>query len=483
MADVIPLKCWRPRPDVASEVAAAPYDTCSRAEAALEIAAHPLSFLRIDKSAALFDETVDEYDERVYERARSELDAWYAQGIMVPDDVANAESVGGLGEAEDRASAKGVVDAENTEDAEDAVHAIDAVHARETGKAEDRGEAADTECTADTGDVRVAGDAGSYFAYRLTQGDHKQTGIMAAASVDDYQTGVIKRHENTRAFKETDRVKHIQALEAHTGPVLLTYPSNQELTALIAAVVASEEPLYDFVAPDGVRHEYWRVSDKETENAIRELFAAIPTLYIADGHHRAAAAARVAEELSSKSKHYPESQYFLVLLVGSDEMQVLDYNRVVSDLAGSSPEELLAAIGEVMDVELSTEEPCRPTNRGEFGMYLAGNWYKLTLTEDERPTDAVESLDVAVLHDAILAPLLGIEDPRSNPRITYVGGIRGLKELAERADKTAGVAFALYPCSLDELFAVADADRLMPPKSTWFEPKPRSGLAIHKIFE
>ncbi|MDR1087704.1 MAG: DUF1015 family protein [Coriobacteriales bacterium] len=440
MADVIPFVCWRPRPELAREVAAAPYDTFSRAEAAREVAAHPLSFLRIDKPAALFGSEVDEYDAQVYERARAELDGWYEQGILVPDS--------GPGEP-----------------------ALPA-----------------------------------YFIYRLTQGAHTQTGVVACVSVASYQSGAIKRHENTRAHKEQDRVEHIQALEAHTGPVLLTYPSAQELDGLLKACTATARPLYDFIAPDGVHHELWRVDDADTTRRIRVLLSAIPTLYIADGHHRAAAAAQVAGLYAKAAKEKAElgegelgegeleklavgeaeagetgANYFLAALFGSDELQLLDYNRVVSDLAGSGPEELLASVGEVMDVEEKGSEPYRPVKRGEFGMYLGGTWYRLRLREHERPADVVDGLDVALLHSTILAPLLKIRDPRSDPRIAYVGGARGLAELARRADATGGVAFALYPCSLAELFAVADEDRLMPPKSTWFEPKPRSGLAIHRI--
>jgi len=455
VADVIPFTCWRPSKEYAAQVAAAPYDTFSREEAAREIAQHPLSFLRIDKSAALFGAEVDEYDPRVYARARKELDNWYEQEIMTPCDPALTPA---------------------------------------------------------------------YYLYRLTQGSHQQTGLIACASVADYQQGIIKRHENTRAKKEADRVEHIKALEAHTGPVLLTYPSDQKLDALLkeltqerpvsqqpavqvstkeesavqapfqeqqeqVAQASSQEqpaqralPLYDFVAPDGVRHEFWRVDDAEATRQIQACFADISTLYVADGHHRAAAAARIAKLYQEQQcDGLQEAQYFLVALFGSDELQVLDYNRVISDRAGHTSEELLKAIEAVVDIEAQGDQPYRPSQRGELSMYLEGTWYKLKVREATRPTDAVDGLDVALLHDGILAPLLQVLDPRSDARISYVGGARGLTELAERADESSGVAFALYPCSLAELFAVANEDRLMPPKSTWFEPKPRSGLAIHRI--
>jgi uncharacterized protein (DUF1015 family) len=413
VAQVVPFKCWRPREELSQEVAAAPYDTFSRDEAVCEIAAHPLSFLRIDKSAALVDSTMDEYDPQVYCRAREELAAWYEQGVVIPEDEPLQPY---------------------------------------------------------------------YYLYRLTQGTHQQTGLVACASVADYENDVIKRHENTREKKELDRVEHIKALEAHTGPVLLTYPSVEALDNLLEEAMQEAALLYDFVAPDGVHHEFWRIDSEKTTEAIQSSFARIPALYIADGHHRAAAAAQVAKIYrSDESTEAPEAEHFLVAVFGSKELKVLDYNRVVSDLAELNAQELLAAIGAVMDLEAQGSEPYRPSKRGELSMYLAGTWYKLQIREAGRPKDAVHGLDVALLHSAILAPILHIEDPRSDSRISYVGGARGLAELAERADETGGVAFALYPCSLAELFAVADEDRLMPPKSTWFEPKPRSGLAIHRI--
>jgi uncharacterized protein (DUF1015 family) len=400
---------------VAAEFAALPYDTFSRAEAAAEIAAHPLSFLRIDKPAALFGDEVGEADARVYERARDELNACYEQGVVVPDSTAGSEQ-------------------ENLPPTP------------------------------------------IYGIYRLTQGSHAQIGVVACASIADYQTGVIRRHENTLAEKERDRVEHIQALEAHTGPVLLTYPDGRELDELLVKRAAEMPPLYDFVAPDGVRHEFWRVGDEHTVTAIRSTFAALSALYIADGHHRAAAAARVAELWRQ-----PQANYFLVALFSSNQLRVLDYNRVISDLAGLSPEQLLGAIREVMDLEPVGARPARPRRRGEIALYLDGMWYRLVIREAQRPADPVEGLDVALLHSSILAPVLKLTQPRSDPRVSYVGGVRGLDELAVRADETGGVAFALYPCSLSQLFAVADAGRLMPPKSTWFEPKPRSGLALHPI--
>ena len=449
MATLVPFTCWRPPKELAEQVAAAPYDTLSRAEAVKEISQRPLSFLRIDRPAALFDAEIEEYDAQVYTRACAELDAWYEQGVMAPDRPSSEPA---------------------------------------------------------------------FFIYRLSQGKHQQTGLLACACVADYQSGTIKRHENTRAKKEMDRIEHIKALEAHTGPVLLTYPSVHALDALLLELTqitapgsahkavtgstsekalgsAHEEapastPLYDFIAPDGVRHEIWRIDSREATQQIQSYFEDIPSLYIADGHHRAAAAASVAEwyaegqlEGRDDAQHeaQQEAQQFLVAVFGSNELRVLDYNRVISDLAGLTPQVLLSAIEEVMDVEAQVSQPYRPLKRGELSMYLDGLWYKLTMREDLRPVDVVDGLDVALLHSLVLAPILKVEDPRSDPRITYIGGARGLTELVRRVDESGGVAFALYPCSLEELFAVANEDRLMPPKSTWFEPKPKSGLVIHRI--
>jgi uncharacterized protein (DUF1015 family) len=260
----------------------------------------------------------------------------------------------------------------------------------------------------------------------------------------------------------------------------------EKLDALLKKALLEEAAaatlLYDFVAPDGVRHEFWRLDDQDMAEQIRSCFAAIPTLYIADGHHRAAAAARVADlSLEENSTVRAEAERFLVAVFGSKELRVFDFNRVVSELTGHTPAELLEAIKEVVEVEPQGAEPYRPAKRGEMGMYLDGQWYKLSILPSSRPDDLVEGLDVALLHSLILSPILHIEDPRSDPRISYVGGPRGLTELAEKAAKTGGAAFALYPCSIEELFAVADENRLMPPKSTWFDPKPKSGLAIHRI--
>ena len=314
-----------------------------------------------------------------------------------------------------------------------------------------------------------------YFLYRLIKDGHAQTGVVACIAVEDYESGVLKRHENTRSIKLEDRVRHIEALSAQTGPIFVAYRAQDELDAAVEQVLATSEPLYDFTAPDGIRHTVWRVDDKEAEDIIRTCFAALDALYIADGHHRASAAVRIGCDKEG------EASRLLVIAFPSNQLRILDYNRVVFDTNGLSHDGLLARIAESFDVEKSGVEPLKPGKKGEFSLYLDNEWYRLVVHEELRPDDPVSGLDVSLLHDLLLNPVLGIDDPRTSERIAYIGGVRGLAELKTRADSCGGVSFALYPCSLDELFAVADAGRLMPPKSTWFEPKPRSGLFIHRI--
>lgn len=467
MAEVIPFSCYRPVSELAAAVAAAPYDTFSRAEAAEEIARRPHSFLRIDKPAALLPDDVDEYAPEVYARARQELKNDLAAGIFVTDSAGGAPS-------------------------------------------------------------------DHYYVYRLSQADHIQIGLVACVAAADYDSSVIKRHENTRAHKQQDRVRHIEAVEAHTGPVLLTHRSDPAVDIALQAAT-TEPPLYDFIAADGTRHQVWRITDDGLTKNIRAAFNQLDSLYIADGHHRAAAAALIAREranpqsphnviskqanLSSGTHppqplaapdsaahqafasvspaftrpvfddaldpaHQPSASdpaHFLAVLFGSDQLRIHDYNRVVLHLGGYSPSQLLELIAARFAVRTLGPAPSRPSRPGAFSMYLRGTWYGLTLPESQRPADVVEGLDVALLHSRLLAPILGIDDPRSDPNIIYVGGTRGLDELAQRADRGGGVAFALHPPTLSELFAVADAGRLMPPKSTWFAPKPCSGLFIHRL--
>jgi len=317
-----------------------------------------------------------------------------------------------------------------------------------------------------------------YYAYRLTMGAHTQTGLVCAASVADYDSNRIRKHEFTRPAKEDDRVRQITALNAQTGPVLLAYRASEPVREILART-AEGAPLYDVTAADGIRHELWQVTDATDMARITASFDAMPALYIADGHHRSAAASRVA---ANRRSDQPACSHFLCVAFPDDEMQILDYNRVVRDLNGKTATIVLQEISEAFDV--STESaPAKPDQPGQFGMYLDGQWYRLSIDPARIPAnDPVASLDVSLLQDQLLAPILGIGDPRTDERIDFVGGIRGLDELARRVESGEMAAgFALYPTSMAALMAVADANEVMPPKSTWFEPKLADGLVSHVL--
>ena len=323
----------------------------------------------------------------------------------------------------------------------------------------------------------------SLYLYRQRMEDHVQTGLVAGASVDEYEAGLIKKHENTRRVKEDDRTRHVDALNANTGPVFLTYKARPEIDALVERLTAAE-PTYDFIAPDGIQHVVWVVSDPADRDALVEAFGRVPELYVADGHHRSAAGTRIrALRRDANPNHTGHEPYnfFLSVIFPDDQMMILDYNRVVKDLFGLAPVVFLEALGERFSIEKVADG--RPDRARTFGMYLGGDWYRLRANEGGSPTvDPVDGLDVAILQNSVLAPLLGIADPRSDERIDFVGGIRGLGELERRVDSgNWAVAFALYPTAIDQLFAVADAGRVMPPKSTWFEPKLRSGLIVRPL--
>ena len=315
-----------------------------------------------------------------------------------------------------------------------------------------------------------------YYIYRLVMGEHSQTGLVAVASVAEYDSNRIRRHEFTRPDKEDDRVRQIEALNAQTGPVLLAYRSQAHVDALLADATHGE-PEVDLVADDGIAHSLWVIRDPERLEKITAAFDTMDALYIADGHHRSAAASRVAARRGGSTP----AGYFLCVIFPHAQMQILDYNRVVRDLAGMSPETLLAKIAERFRI-LPEAAAVRPDRPGTFGMYLAGQWYRLAIQPERIPDDPVGRLDVSLLADNLLAPLLGIEDPRRDKRIDFVGGIRGLGELEKRVDTgEMSVAFSLHPTRMEDLMAVADAGEVMPPKSTWFEPKLADGLVSHMI--
>lgn len=322
----------------------------------------------------------------------------------------------------------------------------------------------------------------TYYIYALTMDKRTQTGIVACASIDDYLNNVIKKHENTRADKEVDRITHVDTLSAHTGPIFLAYRADSVINDAVKKT-KENKALYDFISPDGIRHQVWKMTDITLVENVRKAFEGIDSVYIADGHHRAASAVKVGLKRRRENPGYTgneEFNYFLSVLFPDEELMILPYNRVVKDLNGYTQEEFLNKIKEKFDIAESDRQ-VSPDKKGTFGMYLGGKWYKLTAHKDIMSDDPVDGLDVAVLQDNLLAPVLGIGDPKTDKRIDFVGGIRGLSELEKRCREDCVVAFSMYATSIAELFAVADAGKLMPPKSTWFEPKLRSGLFIHRI--
>ncbi len=324
--------------------------------------------------------------------------------------------------------------------------------------------------------VLVRDPAPYYYVYRLVMGDHRQTGLVAAASVADYDSNRIRKHEFTRPEKEDDRVRQIEALNAQTGPVLLAYRSQPAVDDLLTAVTQAP-PEVDLVADDGIGHSLWVVRDQALIDKITAAFDAMDALYIADGHHRSAAASRVSGARAADAA----ASRFLSVIFPHEQMQILDYNRAVRDLGGMTPESLLARLEEAFGVT-PVAAAVRPKAPGVFGMYLGGQWYRLEIQPDRIPADPVGRLDVSLLADNLLAPLLGITDPRRDRRIDFIGGIRGLGELERRVDSgEMSVAFSLFPTRMEDLMAVADAGAVMPPKSTWFEPKLADGLVSHVL--
>ena len=315
-----------------------------------------------------------------------------------------------------------------------------------------------------------------YYVYRLTWRDRAQTGLAAVASLADYATNRVRKHELTTPTKEDDRVRQIEAVNAQTGPVMIAYPDAPAIDAMLATAAAGA-PEVDVTAEDGVRHRMWVVGDDTTIAALTRAFEALPAIYIADGHHRSAAAARVAK---ARNGHAGAHDYFLSVIFPHHQMTILDYNRVVRDLNGRSPTELLAALGERFTVAAS-EQPVRPASSGEFGMFVAGGWHRLTIRAGLIPSnDPIGRLPVTLLARNVLEPLFGIEDQRTDKRIDFVGGARGLEGLERRVRSgEMAAAFALYPTQMTDLMAVADAGRIMPPKSTWFEPKLADGMVNH----
>ena len=428
MADIRTFRAIRPVPEKVDRIAALPYDVYSRKEAAEVVKKNPDSFLAIDRAETSFDESVDTYDERVYIRAKELLD----ERISAGDFVTEERPV--------------------------------------------------------------------YYIYALTMEGRTQHGFVACASIDDYEDQVIKKHENTRADKEQDRIRHVDICNAQTGPIFLAYRQTETLRRIMQKETAFS-PLYDWISEDGIRHQVWRVPDPESTQAIRTAFEEMDAVYIADGHHRCASAVKVGLKRRTEHPDYTgdeEFNFFLSVLFPEEELCIMDYNRVLKDLNGMTAGELFLKLQADFEVEklagvsekagvpvredvLSGQDLRKPAKKGTFSLYLDGRWYRLTAKPHCFSDDPVENLDVSILQTRVLAPHFGIEDPKTDKRIDFVGGIRGLDELERRCAEDCEAAFALYPTDIKELFAVADAGRLMPPKSTWFEPKLRSGIFIHAL--
>ena len=424
---VKPFAAVRPTARVADQVAALPYDVYDRAEAVAAVDGEPLSFLNIDRPETQFPADADMYAPEVYAKARELFDARRADGTFVTEP------------------------------------------------------------------------APCFYLYELTMNERSQTGVVACCAIDDYLENVIKKHENTLEKKELDRIRHIDALDAQTGPIFLTYRDSDAIDILVAAVKKTA-PLYDFTGEDGVTHRVWRMAAASEEAACSQAyaglvaaFAKVPCAYIADGHHRAASAVKVGLARREANPGYngtEEFNYFMSVLFPASQLSILAYNRVVCDLNGLTKDEFLNALaGESGPFEIihTQESQLEPIDKGAVGMYLDREWYGLGVKPEFESGDPVEGLDVSILQEKVLAPILGIGDPRTDERIEFVGGIRGLRELERKVNRIdargdgPAVAFAMFPTSIDELLNVADAGRLMPPKSTWFEPKLRSGLFAHLI--
>ncbi len=410
MAVFRPFKAFRPKPELAAEVAAKPYDVLNSDEAREEAKGHPLSFLHVGKPEIDLDPSIDLYDPRVYEKGKENLQKLIRDGVLVEDSEPY------------------------------------------------------------------------YYIYAQTMFDRTQYGLVGCASVDDYWNDVILKHEKTRKDKEEDRCQHVRVTNAHTGPIFLTYKDKPEIDAIVNRYI-EQKPNTDIITVDGIRHQVWVISDKNDIIKIRELLAGVAKFYVADGHHRSAAAAIVGRERQQANpNHTGEEEYnfFLAVLFPASHLYIMDYNRLVKDLNGLSQDEFLAKLEDLFVVN-KVDGQFAPKKKGQIGMYLGGQWYSLDAREKLfHPDDPVENLDVSILQHHVLAPILGIDDPRTSKRIDFVGGIRGLGELERRVNSgEMTVAFSMYPTSIEELMAIADAGKIMPPKSTWFEPKLRDGLFVH----
>lgn len=324
------------------------------------------------------------------------------------------------------------------------------------------------------------------YIYELVMDGRSQVGLVVCTAIDEYLDNTIKKHELTRADKEEDRIKHVDACNANTGPIFLTYRAQEAINEMVDSWRKEHQSIYDFISEDGITHRAWVVDDEAVIKGLVEKFSKVESLYIADGHHRSASAVKVGLMRREANPDYTgteEFNYFLSVLFPDEQLYIMDYNRVVKDLNGLSVEAFLKALSEKFEVTAKDAEAVTPPQKGSFGLFVDGKWYLLTVKDGVYdPADPVNSLDVAILQNNVLVPILGIGDIRTDKRIDFVGGIRGLKELERRVNEDMALAFSMYPTSIEELMNIADADLLMPPKSTWFEPKLRSGLFIHNLY-
>lgn len=333
--------------------------------------------------------------------------------------------------------------------------------------------------------IMVQDETACYYIYELTRKGKVQTGIVGCCSIDDYLNGTVKKHELTRADKEEDRIRHVDVCDANTGPIFLACRYSEDLLELMNTWKEKHAPVYDFVTEDEVGHRVWVIDGAAEQEIIKKEFQGIPSLYIADGHHRAASAVKVGLKRREKYPDYTgeeEFNYFLSVVFPADQLTILAYNRVVKDLNGLEEKAFVGSLKFNYELMIMPGFPCKPVEKHCMGMYVGGEWYHLKAWEDiYKGRDIVDQLDVSLLQEKVLNPILGIKDPRTDERIRFVGGNHKLRELQEMADETGGVVFAMYPTSMEELMQIADEGKLMPPKSTWFEPKLRSGLFIHKL--
>ncbi len=414
MATIKPFKGIRPPKELVESIESRPYDVLSSKEAREEAGDNEMSLYHIIKPEIDFEEDIDEYDPRVYQKAADNFKKFMDKGWLVQDDKEN------------------------------------------------------------------------YYLYAQTMNGKTQYGLVVGAAVADYMSGLIKKHELTRCDKEEDRMKHVRVCNANMEPVFFAYPDNARLDEIIKRV-AQNEPEYDFIAPiDGFRHQFWIISNEDDIRAITEEFAKIPALYIADGHHRSAAAALVGAELARKDENHTgneEYNYFMAVCFQASQLTILDYNRVVKDLNGLTPEQFINALSKNFIIEKKGSETYKPLCIHNFSLYLDGCWYSLTAKEGTyNDSDPIGVLDVDISTRLILNEILNIQDLRSDKRIDFVGGLRGLEELKMRVDSgEMKAALALYPVSMKQIMDIADSGAIMPPKATWFEPKLRSGLVIHKL--